>query len=504
MLPALAKLAVASLGAALLLCGWWLRRSDRPDRHRRQRDAVLLALGLLGAICWGNFLQFRPGFVHGSDAFHYYFGAKYFRELGYTRLYRCAVMADSEDGLGERVRMRSVRDLETDRLVLGGRILTEPQACTARFSPERWASFKQDIRWFRERMDPTLWERLFQDYGYNATPVWGVLGTALANTGPASWTQIVFLVALDPLLLLGMWGAVAWAFGWRAMCVALIYWGTNFPARFAWTGGSILRQDWLALSMVGLCLLRRGYPRLAGFSLTWAALLRVFPAFLLGGIALKGVARLLTRRTVEFSRLYRPLALGSTLAVAILVPLGSVVAGGWHAWAGFNANSFKHVTTPTANRMGLATLAAYDHDHRARLLKDAPGRSWEDARRQALTRRRYLFVAAAIAFVVLLGWAVREQYDWVAAILGVGLIGGVGEATCYYYAILAAYGLIGDRREGIGAALCALSASGGVMAMFPLYVDELYALLSAVTLLFIVGATIALGRHPLEASGNSR
>lgn len=504
MLPALAKLSVASLGAALLLWGWWLRRSGQSHQHRRQRDALLLALGVLGALCWGNFLQFRPGFVHGTDAFHYYFGAKYFRELGYTRLYRCAALADAQDGLGERVRTRSVRDLETDRLVPGGQILAERPDCTAGFSPERWASFKQDIRWFRERMDPTLWDRLFQDYGYNATPVWGALGTALTNTGPASWTQIVLLVALDPLLLAGMWGAVAWAFGWRAMCVALIYWGTNFPARFAWTGGSILRQDWLALSMLGLCLLRRGYPRLAGFSLTWAALLRVYPAFLLGGIALKGVARLLTRRAVEFSRPYRPLALGSALALVILVPLGSAVAGGWNAWAGFNANSFKHVTTPTANRMGLATLAAYDHTHRARLLTDSPGLSWEDVRRQALTRRRPLFLAAAIAFVVMLGWGVREQQDWVAAILGIGLIAGVGEATCYYYAILSAYGLIGDRRDGIGAALCALSAAGGLLAMFPLYADELYALLSAITLLFVVGATIALGRRPLEPAGDSR
>jgi hypothetical protein len=502
MFPELAKVAVASLGAALLLWGWWLRRTGRPERHRRQRDVLLLTLGVLGAICWGNFLQFRPGFVHGLDSFHYYIGAKYFRELGYTHLYRCAALADTEDGLGERVRTRSVRDLETDRLVPGSQILTAPRACAPRFSPERWASFKQDIRWFRERMDPALWERIFSDHGYNATPVWGVVGTTLANTGPASWTQIVLLTALDPLLLAGMWAAVAWAFGWRAMCVALIYWGTNFPARFAWTGGSILRQDWLALSMAGLCLLRRRHPGSAGFSLTWATLLRVYPASLLAGIVLKAIARLATHRSLEFSPAYRRLVLGSALAMVILVPLGSAVAGGWHAWVGFNANSLKHASTPLTNRMGLATLAAYDHPHRARLLQDFPGLSWEEAHRQALARRRLLFIAATIAFVIMLGWAVREQQDWVAAILGIGLV-GVGEATCYYYAILAGYGLVGDRREGVGAALCCLSAAGAVMAMFSFYPDELYALLSAVTLLFIVCATISLGRHPIEPSGHS-
>lgn len=496
------KVDVALVGAAFLLWGWWLRRSGRPHRHRRQRDALLLALGLLGILCWGNLLQFRPGFVHGGDVFHYYFGAKYFRELGYTRLYRCMAVADSEDGFGEQARMRQTRDLETDRIVSSGAILARPLDCTERFSTERWAMFKRDIGWFRERMDPALWGRIPLQYGYNATPVWGAVGTVLTNTSPASWTQIVLLVGLDPLLLAGMWAAVSWAFGWRAMCVALVYWGTNFPARFAWAGGSFLREDWLALSIVGLCLLRRGYPGAAGASLAWAACLRIFPTWLLGGVVLKAVTRTLTGRPMRLSRGFRRLAFGSALALAILVPLGSAVAGGWQAWVGFKDNIIKHASTPVANRMGLATLAAYDHEHRAGRLKNFPGLSWEDTRRHAFARRRALFVAAVCAFTVLLGWSVRDQQDWVAAILGVGLIAVAGEATCYYYSIMLAYGLVGDRREGIGAALCALSAVGGVMGMLVTQDDELYSLLSVITLAFILGATVALGRHPLEEPGN--
>ena len=41
-----------------------------------------------GAFHFGSFL-------HGWDTFHYYLGAKYFRELSYDRLYDCATVADT-------------------------------------------------------------------------------------------------------------------------------------------------------------------------------------------------------------------------------------------------------------------------------------------------------------------------------------------------------------------------------------------------------------------------
>ena len=36
-----------------------------------------------------------------------------------------------------------------------------------------------------------------------------------------------------------------WAFGWRVMAVATVFWGCNAPANFYWTGGAFLRQDWI-------------------------------------------------------------------------------------------------------------------------------------------------------------------------------------------------------------------------------------------------------------------
>ena len=79
---------VASAGAAWLawraVPGLWRRLGPR---GARAWDVGLALLGLAGALCWSNLGQFNfPGFGHPSETFHYYLGAKYFPELGYTRL----------------------------------------------------------------------------------------------------------------------------------------------------------------------------------------------------------------------------------------------------------------------------------------------------------------------------------------------------------------------------------------------------------------------------------
>src|SRR6185369_15389521 len=110
------------------------------------------------------------GFVHTSDFYHYYIGAKYFPELGYTRLYACSAEAEIADGRVEEVRGRQMRDLETNALVPAAEIAAHPDACPSRFSPERWENFRHDVRYFREAMGPPLWLSSQLDHGFNATP----------------------------------------------------------------------------------------------------------------------------------------------------------------------------------------------------------------------------------------------------------------------------------------------------------------------------------------------
>ena len=149
------KLVLPACGAALLLWGLALRRVGRADSFRRLRDGLLLLLGVLAGLSWWNFFEFHhirdPGPIqqvrhaHLRDAFHYYVGAKYFRELGYTRLYECVAIADLDVELKFNVARRLTRDLATNDIGRPTAVVKDPTRCTAHFSDERWSMFKRDI-----------------------------------------------------------------------------------------------------------------------------------------------------------------------------------------------------------------------------------------------------------------------------------------------------------------------------------------------------------------------
>jgi hypothetical protein len=179
LLPALTPTMVGplkgALGALALVAATWTlvgRRAEAARGSHRTRRAFMAAVALLAALSWWNFLNFHyQGFVHTSDLYHYYVGAKYFPELGYTRLYACSAAAEIEDGRAEEVRSRPMRDLETNGLASTAAIAADPDACRSRFSPQRWESFRHDVRYFREAMGPPLWASSQIDHGFNATPV---------------------------------------------------------------------------------------------------------------------------------------------------------------------------------------------------------------------------------------------------------------------------------------------------------------------------------------------
>lgn len=96
------ELALALVGVATLL--WEAAAARNAHRKVRQtapsagrgRRRLFALLGLVSALTYFNFGAFHFGvFIHAWDTFHYYMGAKYFRELSYDRLYDCATVADA-------------------------------------------------------------------------------------------------------------------------------------------------------------------------------------------------------------------------------------------------------------------------------------------------------------------------------------------------------------------------------------------------------------------------
>jgi hypothetical protein len=297
------------------------------------------------------------------------------------------------------------------------------------------------------------------------------------------------------LLLAATGLAIAWAFGWRTLCVGAIYWGTNYPAQFGWVGGAYLRQLELAALLIGICCLRRGRPAPAGVLLAVASLVRVYPVVAFAGVALRCAWEAVEARSLRLSRAHRRFALAALATVALVVPLSGVAAGGLGAWPTFFENSRVLLATPLRNHAGLRTLLAYDPATTARVLQDPslddPYTRWKEARRETFEARRPVFVASVAAFVVLLAAAVRRAEDWSASVLSIGLVPVALELTCYYWAVLTAYALLWERSRWLGAALCALSASGWWIADRWFHYDESLPWISLATVGFAALALLS-------------
>lgn len=503
-------------GAALLYWGYSLKREGRPNHKRKLRDRLLALMGIISALTYINFGSFHFGnFIHGWDTFHYYVGAKYFRELSYDRLYECVAVADSEDPrLRRRVELRKMTNLRTNALETSDEILKHPENCKSHFTEARWQAFKHDVGYFRSRESPKRWDDTQTDHGYNATPVWNVAGSLLANTAPASETQIFVLNLLDPAYYVGMMAVIWWAFGWRTLSVGMLAFATFFPSRFYWTGGAYLRWDWLFYTVASVCCLKKGKPLLGGLAIGYAALLRIFPGFVVvGPLLATGVAigRAVKARgndptapslgaTVRAAvllpavRPYLRYFLGGILAVALLVPISLVVSGGPTAYKNFVANTIKHKETPLTNYMGMRTVIGYRPSEVGRLMRNDkltdPWKGWKDARLRAYNQGKPLTALLAMGFLVLIGLAVaRHPEPWVAAALGSLFIAIGVELTCYYYAFIIIPALLWEKREEVGWWLLVLTAfsefasfahEAGFMFM-PSWLDEQYTLISAAT-----------------------
>lgn len=494
-----AKAVLALAGAALLLLGWRLDRGDAPGTARRTRDAALAATAMLSLLAW---MRFDPRAVwsdlHVWELYHHFLGAKYFPELGYSRLYECTLVADVEAGT-PIAPDRPVRRLATNQVGRIGDLLAEAESCKARFAPERWRAFRDDVAAFRGALNDRSWASMLTDHGFNATPVWTVLGHALIGGAPARPETWRALMRIDLALLAAMAASLFWAFGLRPACAALIFFGTHQLSEMRWLSGAFLRFDWLASSMIGIALWRRGWAIAAGFALGWAMLVRIFPGALIAGIALHAALDLHRRRSFAPTAAQRRFALGCVLALATLLPL-SVAVAGRDAWPGFVANSRKHLATPLLNFVGWKTVVSFDPGGTADRLADRalpdPYTPWHEAVRERFARRAPAYWIGVAAYVALLAASLRRAPAWSAPILGIGLVVVATQIGAYYWAILMGYGLLTGwlPAAGIGL-LLGSAASVGIADRVSSLSETLYVALSALWIAYVVGVTVLAARR---------
>jgi hypothetical protein len=456
------KAAIALLAAGCLFYEQHRAGMKRPVAERWKRF-VGITLGLAAIVSYYHFFKFNwPQYYHRHDQYHYYLGAKYFPELGYDDLYKCTAIA--QDELGEiqtitgrvdvtkenRRADRKIRHLGADNLLKpAAQFLEHPEECTKSFTPERWAAFKEDIRFFRSVSDRDFWERMQTDHGYNPPPVWMLAGRFFANMFPAghmmlgsNWLQ--WLAQLDNLLIALMFGALWWAFGWRVFAMAAVFWGCNAPGDDYFVSGAFLRQDWLLFLVLAACLVRKRWFVAAGASLVYAGLLRIFPGLpVIGWLVVAGAYLVRHKRMAKH---HQKMLLGGVLAAAILVP-ASIKLCGTEAYPNFFRHTLQvHNETPLTNHMGLRVLIAHKpwvgpSSGRAMYTKDDkladPFEVWKRMRNERYYKYRpvaYVIIAASFVFFV---WVVRRVKSmWIALCLGQIFIILLSQLTSYYYAFL--------------------------------------------------------------------
>ncbi|HZF53119.1 MAG TPA: hypothetical protein VE093_30910 [Polyangiaceae bacterium] len=518
----------------------------RPVSERWKRFVgMTLAVAALCAY-WNGFKIGSPDYYHRHELFHYYLGAKYFKELGYSGLYKCTAIAQDELGVvtyqhpgalrASRIDMsaevrhpdRKIRNLSGDNLLVPAlTVLDKPEECRAKFLPEQWARFKEDVKFFRTSSDKGYWEGMQKDHGYNPPPVWTIAGHYLSEIAPPTTFAMQALAAVDVAYLFGVFAALWWAFGWRVSAVAAIFWGCQSSSPFFWTGGAFLRQDWLFFLVLSACLARKRYFALSGASLVYAGLLRIFPGLVVIGWLVVAGAYLVKHR--RMARHHVRMLIGGVAAACVLIPL-SLHVSGKDAYQSFYHHTIQvHDQTPLTNHMGLRVLIAqktpfeineptlklgsseiklpirvgvggssgrmkYTQDGK---LRD-PFEVWKRMRNERYAKYRYAayaIIALSFAFFVYVVRRVRSM--WIAECLAQIWIILLSQLTCYYYSFMILVAPLTKVKRGIEAPLFGLSALSQFVWMAFNFNDDKYWVLTLISLVFCYGLLCAFAPREL-------
>ncbi len=385
----LAKAAIAIVAAGCVFYEQHRKGQERPIAERWKKFVgVTLALAAIAAY-FNGFNFGYPRYYHRWDQYHYYMGAKYFPELGYKNLYKCAVIAEDELGTmkveldrpaGDRLAPTQVVDMRAEMrdpdkkvrdlpgefaaeygggnlLVPVQQLLAHPEQCRELFSVPRWEQYKSDVAFFRVVSGKGYWTDMQKDHGFNPPPVWTIAGKFFSDLAPTSVQFMQLLATIDLLYLAGMFVALWWGFGWRVFAVGAIFWGCQASAPFYWTGGAFLRQDWLFFSVLSVACIRRRHFKVGGAALVYAGLLRIFPGLVVIGTLVPFVAHMIKKRRMHPD--HKQMLLGGCLAAAVLLPL-SVAMTAKDSYKTFYAHTIEtHDKTPLTNHMGLQVIVAH-------------------------------------------------------------------------------------------------------------------------------------------------
>lgn len=513
-----------------------IRESDGNPVPRMWKKMTGGFFAVLGIICYFQFFDIGyKDFYHRWEFFHYYVGSKYFNEIGYEGIYVCAAVAESElpeddahkgDKPKQNAKLRKLRDLRVNLITEAREYVEKPENCKGgsygnqAFTPERWEMFKRDVSFFRRVSLGNYWNDMQKDHGYNPPPVWGLTGRLFATlVQPASEMNMKLLSCIDPILFTAAFGFIAWAFGWRVLCVALAFWGTQDASPFYWTGGAYLRQDWLFYIILAACLMRKRWYALGGAALAYSTLLRVFPiGFYLGffaaaaGYAYRAYKKdptgafeggaMQTWLRLTYGPIRR-VALGSALGAIVLLGASSMNSG-VKSWMDFKHHIGVHAGTNLTNNMGWRTIIKHSVDGRMAIARDQrkmdPFETWKEMRK---TREKELGVIRWGGAAIMLGMffyaCFRLKSPWIVLSLGCIAVITLIELTDYYYSFFVLGALLTRGRRPLEIALMAAAALSEICNIRLDMFDDRFVAMSVVFVVLGLFMVVMYMRNPFSA-----
>jgi hypothetical protein len=454
-------LKVLLTAATLVLLYFRYRKGTTPGASSkaypfRTRAIIVLAVPFSFAV-FHNLGTFRGGtFVHHGEMFHYYLGAKYFKELGYYELYNAVIVADTEQD-NALARLPFYTDLRTYQNTQRETVLKDRDRVTNLFSKERWDAFKHDVSFFKQatgmpRSPGLLF--LLMDHGYNASPASTFVLSILTNVIPV--TDLRLLALLDVVLVVAMIDLVFHTFGFDMGALFSVYFFINMLNDHEYISGSLLRYDWLFYIVLAVCLLEKGRYASSSFFLTLSAMIKVFPAVLFYGIGVTIVRKVKTTRTVDKKSVRFILTAALTGLVVFLLPavrLGSVV----QPWKDFATKTELHDSGVYVNHLGLRGIVLFEPSHLslnrfAETYKnddtDDIVRHWQDVKEQEFKQKKPAIVFLSLFVLICLTVIIwkRKESESESVLWPLLLIYTMSYPSHYYYTFLCLFILLFFRR----------------------------------------------------------
>lgn len=414
------------LGLGIVAAILYLMLRTRPAPFLRGLIAAALLAGTLLSVVNYNSTQWRNGYyINAYEFFHYYLGAKYAKELGYTHIYAASALAQQE--MNTPNRPTHIRDLRLEHSRPVSMVLAENPDLKDRFSEARWAAFKEDTAFFRGRFKSgKLWQRMHSDKGYNAGPVWTMVGGLLTNLAPTSEVIRIQLIALlDPALLLLTLLVVAWVYNPVAAMLMAMLLGAHYVGTAPSLHAAFLRYDWLAALILAACCLKRRWFVGAGILVGYAACVRVFPLIFAFGLGAIGIWTLLAERKVDRGVLRFMIALGMTGLV--LSSAAIIYTGGFGYTREFITKITGHNDDLGTWRVGFKYLF---------LMKHGGAPFWDVPYTQVIEKHLALYRGIQIGSLLVALLAAWRKPPDEALMLGMVPIFFLVAPTYYYYVML--------------------------------------------------------------------